>query len=232
MSVSRRWVVIAAAGRSERFAGDLPKQYAMLVGRPVLERTLHCFDGLPGLQGIVTAVAASDTRFESLHGPDTPIHMVTGGSTRSRSVLAALDWLLDGPGNDHDWVMVHDAARPLLPHKDRDALADACERDGMGGLLATEVVDTLKRGESDGRVSATVEREGIWRALTPQMFLLGALRDALRSAPENVTDEARAMELAGYRPLLVRGSPVNMKITTGDDLRIAEALITARHGWT
>lgn len=232
MNAPRRWVVIAAAGRSERFAGDLPKQYAMLVGRPVLERTLHCFNGLAGLQGIVTAVAANDSRFESLHGPDASIHMVTGGGTRAQSVVAALDWLRAGAGQDDDWVMVHDAARPLLSEIDRDALADACERDDVGGLLAVEVVDTLKRADSDGRATETIARAGVWRALTPQMFRLGALHTALTAAPADVTDEASAMELAGHRPLLVRGSSGNMKITTADDLRIAEALITARQGWT
>ncbi len=231
MSETRIWVVIAAAGRSERFGGDLPKQYVLLAGRPVLERTLMCFDGLEGLAGIVTAVAAEDSRFESLHGPEATIHMVTGRDTRAGSVSAALEWLLDGPGDATDWVMVHDAARPLLPREDRDALATACIADGTGGLLAVPVSDTLKRGE-DGRVVGTVAREGVWRALTPQMFRLGALHDALGAAGADVTDEASAMELAGAAPLLVRGSVANIKITTSDDLRTAEALITARQGWT
>lgn len=218
------WVVIPAAGRGARFGGDIPKQYELLRGRTVLERSVACFDGLQGLRGIVIAVSADDTLSRLRHAPDVLVEYVTGGETRGASVSAALDWLAEGPAAADDWVMVHDAARPLLSVNDRDALVAACRADAVGGLLATPVADTLKRGDEDSRVQTTVPRTGLWRAMTPQMFRLGDLRKALATAGLDVTDEASAMEAAGHRPLLVAGSALNVKITTRDDLALAEAL--------
>lgn len=217
------WVVIPAAGRGARFGGDIPKQYELLRGRTVLERSVACFDSLPGLRGVIIAVSPDDTFSRVPHAPDVLVEYVFGGATRGASVAAALDWLAKGPAAPDDWVMVHDAARPLLAVEDRDALVAACLPDAVGGLLATPVADTLKRADEDGRVDATVSRAGLWRAMTPQMFRLGALRDALAAAGLDVTDEASAMEAAGHRPLLVEGSALNIKITTRDDLALAEA---------
>src|SRR5690606_37818609 len=158
----RRWVVVPAAGRGERFGGSLPKQYAVLAGRPVLEHTLACFDGIPGIAGIVVALAADDRRFGTLKLPSLPVHTTVGGDTRAQSVLAALDWLSNGPAADDDWVLVHDAARPLVARADIEALITECEHNGVGGLLGVPVADTLKRAAS-GRVHGTVSRDDVWR---------------------------------------------------------------------
>lgn len=213
------WVVIPAAGRGARFGGETPKQYELLRGRTVLERSVACFDGMPDLRGIVIAVSPDDTLSRL---PD--VEYVIGGATRAASVSAALDWLADGRADAGDWVMVHDAARPLLSRDDRDALVAACRVDAVGGLLAAPVADTLKHSADQARVTSTVPRTNLWRALTPQMFRLGMLRDALAAAGLDVTDEASAMEAAGYRPLLVAGSALNVKITTREDFVLAEAL--------
>ncbi len=223
---SRRWLVMPAAGRGARFGADFPKQYALLGGRMVIERALACFEGMPGLAGVVVALSADDTQMQIRYSPGVPVHFVTGGATRAESVMAALEWLREGPAEDADWVLVHDAARPLLSAADRDRLVASCEQDGVGGLLAVQVVDTLKQASTDGRSERTVSRDGLWRAQTPQMFRLGALSDALEQAGPEVTDEAAAMEVAGVRPLLVPGSARNMKITTAADLKLAESLIS------
>lgn len=227
MADARRWVVIPAAGRGERFGGSLPKQYAVIGGKTVLEHTLGCFDGLERLAGIVVAVAPDDERFARLWKPALPVHTVTGGETRAASVTAALQWLHDGPGRADDWVLVHDAARPLLARADLDALVRESEQNGVGALLGVPVADTLKRADG-GVVSTTVARDKLWRAMTPQMFRLGALRDALEQAGPGVTDEAMAMEQAGTKPTIVQGSATNLKITTVNDLVMAEALFSMR----
>jgi 2-C-methyl-D-erythritol 4-phosphate cytidylyltransferase len=127
-----------------------------------------------------------------------------------------------------DWVLVHDAARPCLPAGDLAALIAACRRDEVGGLLAVRVTETVKLADGEGRSARSVPRDGLWRAQTPQMFRHGALRRALsRALEEGVepTDEASAIERIGLRPLLVEGSPLNIKVTRPADLALAGAAL-------
>jgi 2-C-methyl-D-erythritol 4-phosphate cytidylyltransferase len=142
-------------------------------------------------------------------------------------VLAALQALPDDVRPD-GWVLVHDAARPNLRREDLDRLVHQGRNDPVGAILATPVADTLKRAGDDGGIDGTEPRERLWRALTPQMFrrlqLTRAL-EAARSAGRDPTDEAMAMELQGHRPLLVQGRPDNLKVTTPEDLAMAEFLI-------
>ena len=120
-----------------------------------------------------------------------------GGMTRAESVFNGLNHLLANGAASSDWVLVHDAARCLVTPAQIDALIDACLPDGVGGLLALPLSDTLKHAGADGRVDATIDREGKWLAQTPQMFRIGALRDAYAahavSAFAGITDEASAM---------------------------------------
>jgi 2-C-methyl-D-erythritol 4-phosphate cytidylyltransferase len=142
-------------------------------------------------------------------------------------VLAALQ-SLDGP--EEEWVLVHDAARPCVSADEIDALLSLAGSEVVGGLLAVPLTDTLKREEA-GVVRDTPSRESLWRALTPQMFRLGALRTALaaaRKAGRTPTDEAQAMEWLGRPPRLVAGSPLNLKITTAADLVLASAILSQR----
>src|SRR5690606_17054226 len=130
-----------------------------------------------------------------------------------------------------DWVLVHDAARPCLSTTDLDRLLNEVDDDAVGGLLAAPVVDTLKRADDGGRVSQTVPREKLWRALTPQMFRYAVLRRAIENAQARgvaVTDEAQAVEALGLQPRLVAGDADNIKVTLPEDLPRAERILKSR----
>jgi 2-C-methyl-D-erythritol 4-phosphate cytidylyltransferase len=151
---------------------------------------------------------------------------VAGGPTRAASVLHGLQALVTA--RPDDWVLVHDAARPCLRRRDVEALIMACRRDAVGGLLALPVADTLKRADDRGRSEGTLSRERLWRAQTPQMFRHGRLLDALSQALAagfEPGDEAAAIERLGDGPLLVEGSPLNLKVTRPADLAFAEAVL-------
>jgi 2-C-methyl-D-erythritol 4-phosphate cytidylyltransferase len=223
------WVVVPAAGSSRRMAGaGLPKQYLQLAGRSVIEWALTPFLERPDCERIVVVLAENDRRWrkQSL-ARDPRVVTATGGAERVDSVRAGLRSLA-ADANDDDWVLVHDAARPCLRATDLSKLIDELADDGVGGLLGSPVVDTLKRADASDRVQATVSREALWRALTPQMFRFGVLERALRAAAESgaaPTDEAQAVEALGLQPRLVRGFPDNIKITLPEDIERAERLL-------
>lgn len=222
------WLVIPAAGVGARMAADRPKQYLQIAGRSILEHTLHCFLDHPGLLGAVVCVAVDDPFWPHLPVvSDSRIRRVVGGRERADSVLAGLQALLTDGADGNDWVLVHDAARPNLAREDLDGLLDSLADDPVGGLLAVPARDTLKRAASDGRVAETVDRSVIWQAYTPQMFRLGALREALAHALQEgaaVTDEASAMEWAGLAPRLVEGRADNLKVTRPEDLHYLQRI--------
>ena len=217
------WIVIPAAGVGSRMRADRPKQYLSLAGQSVIEHTLSCFLDHPGLLGLVVSLAADDPYWSNLDcAKDPRIQRADGGAERADSVLAGLHRLSELGARDDDWVLVHDAARPNLSRQDLDKLLAELGDDPVGGLLAVPARDTLKRAGTDGRVVETIDRSVIWQAFTPQMFRLGALRDALANALEAgaaVTDEASALEWAGFSPRLVEGRSDNLKITRPEDLQ-------------
>jgi 2-C-methyl-D-erythritol 4-phosphate cytidylyltransferase len=143
-----------------------------------------------------------------------------GGATRAESVRNGLDAVRDEVGGD-DWVLVHDAARPGLTTALIGRLITALRDDAVGGLLALQVVDTLKRAGSGRRVETTVSRDALWAAQTPQMFRYALLQRALAHV-DQVTDEAGAVEALGFKPKLVEGSARNFKITLPHDVALAE----------
>jgi 2-C-methyl-D-erythritol 4-phosphate cytidylyltransferase len=148
---------------------------------------------------------------------------VAGGAERCHSVLNALDDLAR-EADPADWVLVHDAARPCLRRADLDRLITELKDDPVGGILAVPVRDTMKGADGDGRIRSTLDRAALWHAYTPQMFRLGPLRDALRDAiacGDLVTDDASAMERAGFAPRLIEGHADNIKITRAEDLPLA-----------
>ena len=153
---------------------------------------------------------------------------VCGGATRADSVLNGLVAISAALKPD-DWVLVHDAARPCLSRAQLDALVGQVGEDETGGILAVPVADTLKRSGADGRIEATVPREHLWQAQTPQMFRYGLLREAL-SRSRTVTDEAGAVEALGYRPLLVASDTSNLKVTYPADMALAENILLERKG--
>ena len=183
-----------------------------------------------GLAGIVAAVAPADPWWkEAAEGFDAPVVRVDGGAERRHSVANALEYL-GSVAADDALVMVHDAVRPCVTVADVERVVAAARGRTHGAVLAAPVCDTLKRAGPDGSIAATVDRCRLWRAFTPQVFPLGRLRAALRNAIESgctVSDEAQAMEHAGARPLLVEGSPGNIKITRPEDLALARALLAA-----
>lgn len=223
------WAIVPAAGRGARLPGEVPKQYRRLAGRTVLD---HCLDRLLAdsrIAGVMLALASDDPLFtESAHAQDGRVRTCVGGAERADSVLAALRALDTSKLlADNDGVLVHDAARALLPAEALDRLL-AQPPGPEGAILACPVQDTLKRAGADGHVAQTLDREGIWQAQTPQYFQFGALRKALSealAAGERITDEASCMEWAGLHPRLVLGDALNFKITTAADLRIAAALL-------
>ena len=206
----------------------VPKQYLPLAGRPVIEHTLARLAAEPRIAGIVVALAEGDGHWARVRRPaGTPVLTAPAGPERAWSVLGALERLAAETHAD-DWVLVHDAARPCVRTEDVARLIDALAEDPVGGLLAVPVRDTLKAVDGDGRVRETVPRADLWHALTPQMFRLGMLREALAAAlgaGEAVTDDAAAMERAGFRPRVVEGSADNIKITRPEDLALAELLL-------
>lgn len=216
------WAVIPAAGVGARMAADRPKQYLMLGGITILEHSINCFLGHPGLLGVVVSLAVDDPFWPSLACAGDPrLQRAAGGRERADSVLNALLHLHAQGAADNDWVLVHDAARPNLSRDDLDKLLMTLADDPVGGLLAVPARDTLKRADAQGRVSETVDRSTIWQAYTPQMFRLGALHRALADslvADVAVTDEASAIEWAGQAPRLVEGRSDNIKVTRPEDL--------------
>ena len=225
------WAVVPAAGSGERMGAELPKQYLEIAGRSVLEHAIERLHSHPRIHAVVVAIAANDARWRRLEHklPDT-VCGVEGGSKRCHSVLAGLRAL--GPRANHDdWVIVHDAARPCVRADDIDRMVTEIEHTEVGGILAVPVRDTLKRCDGDGRITQTVDRNALWHALTPQMFRLGPLQEAIEAALADgviVTDEAQAMERRGLMPRVVPGHVDNIKITHPDDLRIAALYLEAQ----
>ncbi len=205
-----------------------PKQYLPLLGRAMLLHTLERLGHYPRLRGLVVGIAADDAYWPTL-AAETPTLLTTyvGGAERAQTVLNGLRALETYAAPD-DWVLVHDAARPCVRHADVDSLLAAVAGHADGGLLALPLSDTVKRADHNGCIEETVARAGLWRALTPQVFRLAALRAALESAMRagvEITDEASAMEYSGARPRLVHGHADNIKITVPEDLALAELFL-------
>lgn len=219
------WAVIPAAGVGRRVGAAVPKQYLDLAGRPVIEHSLHTFLAHRAIRAVAVALDPTDALWPHLPAARHPaVLRVDGGEERCHSVMNALD-ALRARGRDEDWVLVHDAARPCLRAEDLDRLIGSLSGQPVGGLLGVPARDTMKAADDRNRVQRTIPRRGLWHAYTPQMFRLGLLRNALASAldaGERVTDDAAAMELAGFRPVLIEGHSDNVKITTPEDLPLAE----------
>lgn len=222
---ARCWVIVPAAGSGQRMAAERPKQYLKLGEQTILEHSLAAMQAVPNLAGIVVALALDDAYWPALQlNISYPLFTVVGGAERAASVAAALEALV-GQAAEHDWVLVHDAARPCVRQSDLIRLVTSVENDAIGGLLAVPVRDTMKQADPQHRVAKTIDRSQLWHALTPQMFRFAMLRQALTTALERgiaVTDEASAMELSGYHPRLVEGYADNIKITRPEDLALAQ----------
>jgi 2-C-methyl-D-erythritol 4-phosphate cytidylyltransferase len=212
---------------------DRPKQYLALAGATVLEHTLARLCTHPRIHGVLVCISADDGWWPTLTpGFDRLLGTAPGGAERADSVLGGLRVLSRSAAPD-DWVLVHDAVRPCLRHGDIDALIAEVGDGPDGGLLGVPVSDTVKRVGGNHRVVETVPREGLWRALTPQMFRLDSLALALEQAlaqGRSVTDEASAVEHFGGHPRMVLGHADNIKITVAGDLALAELFLRRQQG--
>jgi 2-C-methyl-D-erythritol 4-phosphate cytidylyltransferase/2-C-methyl-D-erythritol 2,4-cyclodiphosphate synthase len=197
----------------------------MLAGRSVVSHTLRALAQVARIERTLVVLARDDTQFDAAApGFDGWVARV-GGATRAASVAAGLQVLADHGARDDDWILVHDAARCLVPPAAIDGLIDACSHEAVGGLLALPLSDTLKSADAQQRVAQTVERRGKWAAQTPQMFRLGLLRDALARAGNDVTDESSAVEAMGHAPRLVPGDARNFKLTVPEDFARARSML-------
>lgn len=227
-------VVIAAAGRGTRFAAA-SKQLVRVRGHSLLEWSLRAVVRPAACRRALVALPADAFELSEDDRPDEqfvgcPVSFCAGGASRAESVLCALHQLADE--RDENWVMVHDAVRPLLPARDVERLlqavaAPSAAADGwQGSILAEPVVAALHRG-SEEALTDSLERNGLWLAQTPQLFRLGVLRASLERAPDlaAVADEAQAVRAAGGQVRVVVGSSLNRKVTRLEDLDWVEPLL-------
>ena len=218
--LSRLYVVVPAAGTGQRMGSAVPKQYLELnSGQTVLGMTVSKLQLLRP-ERLVVALHAADTWFDDLHL--SGVDRVVGGENRAASVLSALTAI---DARDDDLILVHDAVRPCVRVADINRLIDLARNHAEGALLATPVIDTLKR-VTDQQVTATVDRSQLWQAQTPQIFRFELLKRALLAAPA-ATDEASAVEALGILPRICRGRADNLKITTSEDLAMARFIVSS-----
>ena len=210
--------ILVAAGSGSRFGADTPKQFLPLAGKPVIRHAAEALAGFVSLMQPVGDAGPIEAALAALEHLPT----VAGGATRQDSVRAGLEALVP---HAPDVVLVHDAARPCLPPGTVAALLAALEQH-PGAIPALPVADTLKRAEG-GVIVATVPREGLFRAQTPQVFRFDALLAAHRAGIEGATDDASLLEAAGLTVAIVPGTDDNIKLTYPEDLARLERAMTA-----
>lgn len=214
--------LVVAAGRGVRMGGAVPKQYQTLAGRPVLARTVARLAGHPRVGQVMVVIPPDDGgRAAAILPPETM--MVAGGATRAQSVAAGLAAL---PA-EATHVLIHDAARPLVPDAVIDRVIDALGR-ADGAAPAVAVSDALWRENGSGGVAETVPRAGLWRAQTPQGFAVDAIRAAHARAPAEAADDVEVARAAGLAVAIVEGDADNIKLTRPDDMARAERILAGR----
>ncbi|MCB1672158.1 MAG: 2-C-methyl-D-erythritol 4-phosphate cytidylyltransferase [Gammaproteobacteria bacterium] len=225
------WAIIPAAGIGRRMRAKVPKQYLNLNGRPIIETSLARIGSLSYVRQVVVMLNPEDTVWPTLGLEKNPkIVCQYGGENRYQTVLYGLRFLRAQAADD-DWVLVHDAARPCVRRKDVDNLFAELGDHPVGGLLGALVDNTMKLVDENHEVIATVDRVNVWSAFTPQVFRFRLLLDALEAVDKSqktVTDEATAVELLGYRPLMVNGNRDNIKITHPNDLNLAAQILSSQ----
>ena len=225
----RYYAIVPAAGTGSRFGGEMPKQYQPLAGRPLIHYSLAALCRCRRIDRVWVVLSPADRWWREHDWTSLGYKLETvfcGGASRSESVANGLRAAATAVDDD-DWVLVHDAARPCLSQAMLAELCDELADDPVGGLLAVPVADTLKRADDEQRVARTEPRAGLWQAQTPQMFRYGLLTRTL-AGHAGGTDEASAVEAAGFRPRLVRADASNLKVTYPEDLRLAEMILQAR----
>ncbi|MDI1309621.1 MAG: 2-C-methyl-D-erythritol 4-phosphate cytidylyltransferase [Methylotenera sp.] len=227
--MARFHVIIPAAGTGSRMGADAPKQYLNLHGKTLIEHVIKVFDQSIRISSIHILINQEDEHWRSayLHSSSKLQVHYCGADTRAGTVLNGLE-VIKSQVEDDDWILVHDAARPGLSNVLLNQLLNTLENDAVGGLLAMPLADTLKRADDEQRVSATIPRNNLWQAQTPQMFRYVTLRKALTEFNGTPTDEAEAIEALGLKPKLVTGELRNLKVTYPQDLAVLSALLDSQ----
>jgi len=237
---ARIWSVVPAGGVGARMNSDVPKQYLQLSGQPMIAHTLDRLCSVPAVDFLVVGVAAQDPHWPALAYRNSKLSsVVDAGKERVDTVQNCLEYIV-GCGGKDDWALVHDAARPCVRAVEIQLLIDTVLRAKQGGILAVALSDTIKRSVSladdafkggEACILETVPRDGLWRAMTPQLFKVGELLSAIEYAQSqglSLTDEASALEAIGGQPLLVPCSPDNIKITLPQDIALAQLILDAQ----
>jgi 2-C-methyl-D-erythritol 4-phosphate cytidylyltransferase len=218
--------IIVAAGEGTRFGGERPKQFAEILGKPVLIHSIERFEKNELIDEIVVVLADREVREFSnaaeRYGLRKLASIVAGGRTRAESVLNGLAVVR---AEDAGIVAIHDGARPVVPQSDITNAVRSAERSGAACLVAP-IADTVKE-TNDGLITGTVDRRTLRRALTPQCFRYEVIKDAFEQIGPGdlVTDDSGLVEAAGGDVAAVSGSPLNIKITFGHDLQAAELFL-------
>lgn len=227
------WAIIPASGIGLRMETELPKQYLKLSNKAIIEHTLDRLLSHESIAGAVVILSADDRHWVNLdYQSSKPIMLATGGKQRQHSVYNGLEKLCCYLQQDCH-VLVHDAVRPLVSHRDISHLIETMQQHSDGALLAAPVADTLKQQNDEGNVDQTISRTGLWQAFTPQIFRASLLSKALRFVRKNqcdISDDASAIEAIGLKPKLVLGSVENIKITLPEDLMLARQIWTRQQG--
>ena len=217
--------IVPAGGSGMRYGASVPKQYSVIGGCTVIEHSLRALQACAAIERIFVNVQHDDVCADDVADVFPGVTFLRcAGASRATTVQTALAAISKQVKRDA-WVLVHDAARPCVLAADVMRLVDLAGSHAVGGLLATPVTDTLKRGTATNEIAETISRENMWRAQTPQMFRYETLVHALNASPD-VTDEAQAIEALGMTPLLVAGSARNIKITLPEDAELAEFFLT------
>ena len=222
----RYYAIVPAAGSGARFGAEVPKQYLELAGQPLIYHALAALCRCPRIERVWVILSPGDGWWQAYDWSSLGLKLdavFCGGASRGETVVNGLAAIADAVADD-DWVLVHDAARPCLAQQMLADLFDQLADDPAGGILAVPVADTLKRADGEQRIVATESRDGLWQAQTPQMFRYRLLRESL-AGKLALTDEAGAIEAAGFKPRLVRADASNLKVTFPADLRLAELIL-------
>lgn len=225
--------LIMAAGRGHRAGGSggTPKQYVPVGGEAVIRRSIAAFLDHPRIHAVCAVIHPDDGALfrRAVAGCEGLLEPVMGGATRQQSVLAGLEAL---QAYAPDLVLIHDAARPFVDAGTIDRVVSALEKGATGVIAGLAQADTLKRVDGDGRIVATVARDGLWNAQTPQGFIYAAILEAHRKAAAagegGFTDDASVAEWANLPVIVVEGSPANRKLTTAEDIELADQQFSGR----
>ncbi len=225
MNKDNYFLIVPASGVGTRMGSSTPKQYLRLEnGLTIIDQCLKTLLEIKLISGFVVALSSTDSFFQSsdFYNHSKILAIAEGGKERFNSVLSALN-SLNNRAQPNDWVLVHDSVRPCIKKSDIEKLIREVSNDSIGGILATSAIDTVKEKNASGSIK-TIDRKKLYMAQTPQMFRFGVLKEAIESAIKmggKITDESEAIEKLGHSVKIIGGSSSNIKITTKDDIDLA-----------